>query len=80
MDDGITRHDIIIDERTGQLIGEREVITYDGVDLPNGTVLSYTLVTTNVVDHIGSRRPAGILGPRRTLRRPAETNRDRDGA
>ena len=55
MDDGITRHDIIIDERTGQFIGEREVVTHDGVDLPNGTVLNYTSVTTTVVDHLGSR-------------------------
>jgi hypothetical protein len=54
-----TRHDVIVDPATGQFIGERE-ITEEAMDtgIPEGTVLSYTSVTTAVVSEIGVR-PAG---------------------
>jgi hypothetical protein len=51
-DDG-TRHDLIIDPATGQFIGERQ-IAEDGFEkIPAGTVMSYTSVTTAVVDGMG---------------------------
>lgn len=44
------RFDLIIDPRTGQFIGEREV-TLDGfAGIPAGTATSWTTVTTSVVD------------------------------
>ncbi|MFI7675229.1 CU044_5270 family protein [Actinophytocola sp. NPDC049390] len=47
------RHDVIIDPRTGEFIGEREV-TEDGNSLvPPNTVTSYTSVTTGVAPKIG---------------------------
>lgn len=58
MEDGDTRHDIIVDTATGQFIGEREVTIADVGGVPVGTTLSYTSVTTAVVDAIGAT-PAG---------------------
>jgi hypothetical protein len=47
------RHDVIVDPDTGQFIGERE-ITEDGFgDVPAGTVMSYTSVSTAVVSGMG---------------------------
>lgn len=49
------RHDVIVDPRTGQFIGERQ-ITEDGFDgIPAGTVMEYTSVTTAVAPAIGVR-------------------------
>jgi RNA polymerase sigma-70 factor (ECF subfamily) len=69
--DGI-RQEIIIDPRTGQLIGERQVLTRDGVvpGWPAGTPEGYTAVTTTVVDSAptggticgGLGKPAGGVG------------------
>ena len=46
------REDLIIDPKTGELIGERDVVVeYDGVSLfPAGTIEGWTSVTTTVVD------------------------------
>lgn len=49
-DEGGLRQEIIIDPATGQFIGEREV-TLTGVDeIAPGTVISWSAVTTSVVD------------------------------
>ena len=53
MNDGQIRQDIIIDPASGAFIGDREVTTDDLDDAPAGTTLSYTAVTTAVVDAIG---------------------------
>ncbi|CCH33780.1 CU044_5270 family protein [Actinosynnema sp. NPDC047251] len=53
IDDGTTRHEIIIDPATGQFIGERQVASRDGDSFKAGTVLSFTSVDTGVVDTIG---------------------------
>jgi hypothetical protein len=44
------RQDIIIDEKTGALLGERSVRTKDGFGAPAGTTWAITSVTTTVVD------------------------------
>jgi hypothetical protein len=50
-----TRHDVIVDPRTGEFIGERR-ITEDGFGtIPAGTVTEYTSVTTSVAPAIGVR-------------------------
>ncbi|MEU4745764.1 hypothetical protein AB0G02_35610 [Actinosynnema sp. NPDC023658] len=54
VDDGTHRRDLIIDPGTGQVIGERDVVTRDLGDVKAGTVLSFTSVTTGVVDTIGA--------------------------
>lgn len=54
IDDGQFRQDIIIDPTTGLFIGEREVLTDDLDGAPEGTTLSYTAVSTAVVDTIGA--------------------------
>ncbi|MFI2565403.1 CU044_5270 family protein [Paenarthrobacter sp. NPDC018779] len=44
-----SRHDMIVDSVTGQFIGER-VITLDGFgDVPPGTAIAWTAITTSVV-------------------------------
>jgi hypothetical protein len=47
------RHDIIIDPTTGQFIGEREITEDAFDDVPAGTVMSYTSVSTAVVSGMG---------------------------
>ncbi|MBL7501312.1 CU044_5270 family protein [Frankia sp. CNm7] len=49
---GDTRQEIIFDPATGEYIGEREVVLRDGwmSGVPAGTAISYTAVTTEVVD------------------------------
>ena len=54
IDDGHFRQDIIIDPATGTFIGEREVLTGDYDNAPEGTTFSHTAVTTAVVDTIGA--------------------------
>ncbi|CRK60983.1 hypothetical protein [Alloactinosynnema sp. L-07] len=49
----VARHEIIIDEATGQFIGERQTAGSGQSDLPAGTVTSFTSVETAVVDKIG---------------------------
>jgi hypothetical protein len=51
------RQDLIIDPNTGQLIGEREVLTrgYGPDGFPAGTVIAWTAITTTIVD----RAPEG---------------------
>lgn len=44
------RQDIIIDEKTGALLGERSVRTQPGYGAPTGTTWAMTSVTTTVVD------------------------------
>jgi hypothetical protein len=44
------RQDIIIDPATGEFIGERQVLLRAATDMPAGTALSSTAVTTTVVD------------------------------
>ena len=47
------RQDLIIDPTTGQLIGERQVLTHEGDEqsgFPIGTTISWTAITTTVVD------------------------------
>jgi len=51
-DDGTERQEIIIDPRTGDFIGERDVVT-DGKN--RGQVMGFTSVTTSIVDQIGTR-------------------------
>jgi hypothetical protein len=50
-----TRHDVIIDPVTGQFIGEREVTEDDTDNIPAGTVMDYTSVTTAVVNGMGDK-------------------------
>lgn len=52
------RYDVIIDPATGKFIGERDVATKGFADVPPGTVVEYTSVVTDVVDHQGEK-PAG---------------------
>lgn len=54
---GGERHDIIIDPATGQFIGEREVTEGAFDNIPAGTVMSYTSVTTAVVPGMGVEPP-----------------------
>ncbi len=46
------RQELVFEETTGQVIGEREVLTADSADLgrPAGTVIRYSSVTTEVVN------------------------------
>lgn len=56
IDDGRTRFDLILDPKTGEFIGEREVVTRNGdIEGPKGTVLGYTAFSTAVVDRLGQR-------------------------
>ena len=51
------RHDLIIDQATGQFIGERTVYVSDKFDVPPGTTFSYTSVSVPVVvDAVGETR------------------------
>lgn len=54
MQDGQVRQDIIIDPATGAFIGEREVALEDLDEIPTGTVMSSTSLTTAVVDTLGA--------------------------
>ncbi|UWX97063.1 CU044_5270 family protein [Arthrobacter zhaoxinii] len=45
-----TRMEIIIDQESGQMIGEREVQLKDYRGVPAGTVTAWTAITTSVVD------------------------------
>lgn len=51
------RHDIIVDPATGQFIGEREVSEQGFDNIPAGTVMSYTSMTTAVVPGMGVEPP-----------------------
>lgn len=44
------RHEIIIDPETGQLVGERSVLTEALRTIPAGTVVGWTTINTSVVD------------------------------
>lgn len=44
------RQDIVIDPATGAFIGEREVLLHPSADMPAGTAIGSTSVTTTVVD------------------------------
>ncbi|EID52565.1 CU044_5270 family protein [Saccharomonospora xinjiangensis] len=55
IEDGTQRQEIIIDPDTGEFIGERTVLSEGNGDLPEGTVLSHSSVTTAVVDDAGDR-------------------------
>lgn len=46
----LMRQEIIIDPKTGQLIGERQVLTQDYGVMPAGTPMSWTAVETSVSD------------------------------
>ena len=48
------RHDVIVDPKTGQFIGEREVAEEGFANVPAGTVMEYTSVTTAVVPAMGA--------------------------
>ncbi|HWM06305.1 MAG TPA: CU044_5270 family protein [Actinophytocola sp.] len=48
-----TRHDVIIDPGTGQFIGERQITLIDQGAIPAGTVVSFTSVSSEVVDEMG---------------------------
>lgn len=50
-----TRHDVIVDPETGQFIGERQVAEEGFGNVPAGTVMDYTSVTTAVVPEMGAR-------------------------
>lgn len=52
------RRDVIVDPVTGQFIGEREVTEAGFNNVPPGSVISYTSMTTAVVDGMGVR-PTG---------------------
>lgn len=58
MSDGDSRHEIIIDPATGEFIGERETVIKDLDGMRAGTVMSYTSVSTAVVNEMGAK-PAG---------------------
>jgi hypothetical protein len=49
------RHDVIVDPKTGQFIGERQVTEEGFENIPAGTVMEYTSVTTAVVAAMGVR-------------------------
>ena len=44
------RKELIVDPSTGHLIGEREILLEDQGSIPAGTAVSWTAVTTTVVD------------------------------
>ncbi|GAA0940742.1 hypothetical protein GCM10009554_31690 [Kribbella koreensis] len=52
-DDGKERQEIIIDPRTGDYIGERQVVTSGD---KRGQVIGFSSVTSSIVDRIGERR------------------------
>lgn len=58
IEDGYTRHDIIIDPATGAFIGERQIATKSGrrgtLGAPAGTTIELTSVRTAVVDALGA--------------------------
>jgi hypothetical protein len=54
IDHGGWRRELIIDPETGQFIGGRMTTTRDFVDAPAGTVMSYTSLSTAVVDRMGT--------------------------
>jgi hypothetical protein len=47
-------HELIVDPATGQFIGDRQVTTSARSGIPSGTILSYTGVSTSVVDRLGA--------------------------
>jgi hypothetical protein len=49
------RQDVIIDPTTGQFIGERQITEEDYNNLPAGTVIEYTSVTTTITTTIGKK-------------------------
>ena len=49
------RHDVIIDPATGQFIGEREIAEAGHNNIPPGTVMEYTSVTTAIVNSMGTK-------------------------
>jgi hypothetical protein len=49
------RHDVIIDPATGQFTGEREIAEDGYSNIPPGTVMEYTSVTTAVVASMGTK-------------------------
>jgi hypothetical protein len=51
-DDGNERQEIIIDARTGDYIGERQVVTSGE---QRGQVIGFSSVATSIVDRIGTR-------------------------
>lgn len=53
--DGNLRQEIIVDPATGEFIGERETAARDLDGLPAGVVMTYTSVTTAIVDTMGTR-------------------------
>lgn len=55
VNDGNIRQEIIVDPATGEFIGERETAAKDLDGLPAGTVMTYTSVTTSIVDTMGTR-------------------------
>lgn len=55
MNDGTTRQEIIVDPDTGAFIGERETLARDTDGMAAGTVMSYSSVTSAVVDAMGVR-------------------------
>lgn len=58
------RQDIVLDPRTGQFLGERQVLLVGlGSDVPAGTVTASTAVTTTVVD--SAPTDAGLCDDRR---------------
>ena len=58
IDDGDTRHDIVIDPATGAFIGERQIATKSGrrgtYGAPAGTTIELTSVRTAVVNALGT--------------------------
>ena len=54
IDRGGWRQELIIDQDTGQYIGGRLTTTRDFPEVPAGTVMSYTSLSTAVVDRIGT--------------------------
>jgi hypothetical protein len=55
LSNGSIRQEIIVDPTTGEFIGERETAARDLDSMPAGTVMTYTSVTTAVVDTMGTR-------------------------
>lgn len=53
IDNGVDRTEIIVDPRTGEFIGGREVVTAGDLKIPEGTVTGYGSVSSAVVDRIG---------------------------
>lgn len=54
VDRGGWRQELIIDQETGQYLGGRLITARDFPDAPAGTVMSYTSLSTAVVDRIGA--------------------------